>query len=173
MKGVKRVKSWLPTADTGPKGGIAVSLKVMARVISEAENPLIVMGGECNVLDGKLMDCASRLSKKKNIPIVATADSKKWFNEKGIEAEQIGLVEVVNMLLDPEWSLNDSPFDLVIFGGIEYAMNNQMFNSLKNFSGTKSASISRYYQPNASVSFPNLTDEIWEEYLDKLCELVR
>jgi len=173
MKGVKRVKTWLPTAATGPEGGVAVSTEVMARVINEAENPLIVVGGECNALNGKLLGYVSKLAKKKGCPIVATADAIKCFKERGIDAEQIGLVEVVNMLLDPDWSLNKRPFDLVIFGGVEYALNNQMFNTLKHFSEIKSASISRYYQPNASVSFPNLTDEIWEEHLDKLCELVR
>ena len=59
-----------------------------------------------------------------------------------------------------------------MYVGIEYSLTNMMLNSLKNFSEIKTASLSRYYQPNASVSLANLSDEIWAESLEKISEKV-
>ncbi|MFQ6136920.1 MAG: CO dehydrogenase/acetyl-CoA synthase complex subunit epsilon [Candidatus Hydrothermarchaeales archaeon] len=172
MSGIKRVMPWQPTAQTGPKWGVAVSPETMAKIISDAENPIIIVGGEINALDGKLLDFVIRLSKIENIPIVATAHSIRSFVERKVDATLMGLVEVTNLLLDPVWGLKGEPHDLAIFVGIQYALNNQVFNTLKNFSEIKTMNLSKYYQPNAGVSFANLTDDIWEDYLEKICEKV-
>lgn len=172
MNGINRVMPWKTAAQTGPKWGIAVSPETMTRIIKDAENPLIIVGGDVDALNGKLLDFVKKLSKIRNIPIVATAHSITKFLDGKVDATLMGLVEVTNLLLDPNWGIKGTPHDLVIFVGIEYALTNQMLNSLKNFSEIKTASLSKYYQPNASVSFANLTDDIWEDYLEKICEKV-
>ncbi|MFQ5974899.1 MAG: CO dehydrogenase/acetyl-CoA synthase complex subunit epsilon [Candidatus Hydrothermarchaeales archaeon] len=171
MNGLQRVKPWKSVAETGPKWGVAVSPETMARIIKEAENPLLIIGGDIDELDGKLLDFVKKLSKTKSIPIVATAHSITRLDDS-VDATIMGFVEVTNVLLDPDWGLKGTPHDLVIYVGIEYSLTNMMLNSLKNFSEVKTASLSRYYQPNASVSLANLTDDIWAESLEKISERV-
>ncbi len=172
MRGLIRVKPWRTVAETGPMWGVAVSSETMARIIKEAENPLLIIGGDIDALDGKLLDFVKNLSKTKNISIVATAHSITRFDESE-DATIMGVIEVTNALTDPEWGLKGTtPHDLVMFVGIEYSLTNMMLNSLKNFTELKTASLSRYYQPNASVSLANLSDEIWVESLEKISEKV-
>ncbi len=172
MNGLTRVKPWKTAAETGPSWGVAVSSETMARIIKDAENPLIVVGRDIGELDGGLLDFVKKLSKARNIPIVATAHSITRFLDDSVDATIMGFVEVTNLLLDPEWGLKGTPHDLVMFVGIEYSFTNMMLNSLKNFSDIKTASLSRYYQPNASVSLANLTEDIWAESLEKISEKV-
>lgn len=172
MNGIQRVKPWRTVAETGPKWGIAVSTETMSRIIKEAENPLLVVGGDIDVLEGKLLEFVKKLSKTRNIPIIATAHSITQFLDDPLDTTILGMVEITNFLLDTEWGLKGTPHDLVMFVGIEYSLTNMMLNSLKNFSEIKTASLSRYYQPNASVSLANLTDDLWAESLEKISEEV-
>jgi len=171
MNGLIRVKPWKNVAETGPMWGVAVSSETMARIIKDAENPLLIIGGDIDAMDGKLLDFVKNLSKTKNIPIIATAHSITQFDESE-DATIMGVIEITNTLTDPKWSLNGTPHDLVMYVGIEYSLTNMMLNSLKNFTEIKTASLSRYYQPNASVSLANLSDELWAEALEKISEKV-
>ena len=139
MNGLIRVKPWKTVAETGPMWGVAVSTETMARIIKEAENPLLIIGGDVDVLDGKLLDFVKNLSKTKGIPIVATAHSITLFDESE-DATIMGVIEVTNLLLDPEWGLKGTPHDHDLYVGIENSLTNMMLNSLKNFSEIKTAS---------------------------------
>ena len=104
MNGLIRVKPWKTVAETGPMWGVAVSSETMARIIKEAENPLLIIGGDIDAMDGKLLDFVKNLSKIKSIPIVATAHSITRFDGSE-DATIMGVIEVTNVLLDPEWGL--------------------------------------------------------------------
>lgn len=159
--------AWQKTTPAGPLQGKAISPDVAARMINRTENPLIVVGAEMadysrNVVD-KILELAD-----KGMPVIATAHAQKYFAGKK-NVTLMGLVEITNLLRDPEWNgMNGKQHDFVIFLGIRYGLLSQMLATLKNFTDITTMNISRYFQPNASFSFPNITEDIWLEYLDEL-----
>ncbi|MFQ5801051.1 MAG: CO dehydrogenase/acetyl-CoA synthase complex subunit epsilon [Candidatus Hydrothermarchaeales archaeon] len=166
---IRRPIPWQPTARTGPKQGVAVNARTVKRIIDEAENPIIVAGPRVRH-DPELFDVVVALSQKKEIPIIATGGSIKAFKEKGVDAEQMSLLHLVNLLLDPDWRINNKRVDVAVFMGTDYAIANNVFSTLKNWGDVKTVSVSPYYQPNAEVSFENLNDEVFKEYLEVLKE---
>lgn len=164
------VTSWRPGQDHGSKRAWPVNPDVASRIIKKAERPVLVVGAALQEVDG-LIDRAVRISKT-GIPIIATGHSIKFFAERGIEATYIGVVEITNMLADPEWKGFDGKGkpDLVIILGVNLDLTNQTFSTLKSFTDIPGLSISRYFMANATYSFPNLDNETWLEYLDELCE---
>jgi len=164
---IRRPVPWRPTARTGPKQGVAVSAKTMKRVIEEAENPIIIAGPRVRH-DKELFDAAVAMSSKKGMPIIATGGSIRVFKENNVDAEQMSLLHAVNLLLDPDWKVNNRRVDLAVFIGTDYAIANNVFSTLKNWGEVKTVSISPYYQPNASLSFGNLNDKVFKESLEVL-----
>ena len=85
----------------------------------------------------------------------------------------MNVLEVMDRVRDPFWKGFDGEgrYDLIIFIGMDYYFASQMFSLLKHFGhGVKSMSLEPYYQPNASYSFTNLTQELWEAEIKKLAE---
>jgi CO dehydrogenase/acetyl-CoA synthase complex epsilon subunit len=164
---IRRPIAWKPTARTGPKQGVAVNARTVERIIEEAENPILVAGPKVRH-DSVLFDAASGISKKYGIPIYATGGSIKSFSEKSVSAEQISLLHLTNLLLDPEWKTKKGNVDVAVFIGTEYAIANNIFSTLKNWGDVKTVSVSPYFQPNAAVSFANLNAEVFKEHLEEL-----
>lgn len=164
---LRRPIPWRPTARTGPKQGVAVNALTVKRIIEEADNPIIVAGPKVRH-DKNLFDLVATLSEKKKIPVFATAGSIKAFIEKGVEAEQISLLHITNLLIDPDWKVKSKNVDVALFVGTEYAIANNVFSTIKNWGDVKTVSISPHYQPNAQVSFANLNDEVFKEYIEVL-----
>lgn len=164
---IRRPIPWMPTARTGPKQGAAVNAKTVKRIIVEAENPLIIAGPRVRH-DKDLFEAVVALSKKRRVPIIATGGSIRAFAEKGVAAEQMSVLHAVNLLLDPDWKPNNKKVDVAVFAGTEYAIANNVFSTLKNWGDVKTVSISSYFQPNATVSFGNLNDEVYKEHLLEL-----
>jgi len=164
---ISRPIGWQPTIRTGPKQGVAVDAKIMKRIISEAGNAFIVAGPEI-INDERLFRLATHLTKKNKIPVIATAHAVSKFNEKNIPAFSMSITQVADALRDENFRISGNKPDLAIFIGVKYGTANDVFSLVKNFSEIKTACISRYYQPNAGVSFPNLTEELFEDYLNVL-----
>ncbi|MFQ5815198.1 MAG: CO dehydrogenase/acetyl-CoA synthase complex subunit epsilon [Candidatus Hydrothermarchaeaceae archaeon] len=168
---VTKSTSWQFSNAPGPKSGMAVKPDVAARIIDKAENPMLVVGAGITELDDALVDAALRLAKA-GITLAPTSHSLKLFKEHGIEAAALSMTELTNMLRDEEWQglRGDGRPDLVLFLGIEYWLLSQMANTLKNFTEIETINLTKYYQPNTTYSFPNLTDALWLEYLDGVYE---
>jgi CO dehydrogenase/acetyl-CoA synthase complex epsilon subunit len=164
---IRRPIAWRPTARTGPKQGVAVNTNTVKRIIEEANNPIIVAGPKVRHDQG-LFDAVVEISKKFGLPIFATGGSIKAFSEKSVSAEQISLLHLTNLLLDPEWMNDKGNVDVAVFIGTEYAIANNIFSTLKNWGDVKTVSVSPYFQPNAAVSFANLNAEVFNEYLEEL-----
>jgi acetyl-CoA decarbonylase/synthase complex subunit epsilon len=78
-------------------------------------------------------------------------------------------VDIANRLVDSEWKGLDGngQYDLAMFMGITYYMEWVLFSGLKHFGqNLKTISLDRHYQPHASWSFPNLSDEDWAQNLE-------
>ncbi len=162
--------SWRPTMEAGPKKAIPVKPEGVAKIISRAEHPSLAIGALI-VENDRLIEFVERLSKA-GISIVATAHSIKYTTERGIPAYKAGVVEVTNLLTDPSWEGFDSKGkpDVLLVMAINLDLENATFESLKNYSDVKSICIDRYFMINATYSFPSLTEKIWIEYLERLCE---
>lgn len=159
---------WVKTHEAGPKKAIPIAPDAASRIIKRAKRPVIVIGSAINDVDGVV----DRVIKLKNtgIGIVATGHSIKFLLEKGTDAFLAGVVEATNLLTDPDWKGPDGKGlpDLVMVMGVHLDLTNQTFSTLKNFTDIESMCLDRYFMVNATYSFPNLTEDIWLEYLDEL-----
>ena len=162
--------SWIKTQEAGPQKAIPVLPDTASRIIKKAKKPVIVIGSAINDVDG-VLDRVIKL-KKKGIGLVATGHSIKFLLEKGSDAPHAGVVEVTSLLTDPEWKGIDGKGapDFVMVLGVNLDLTNQTFSTLKNFTDIESMCIDRYFMINATYSFPNVTEDIWLEYLDELIE---
>jgi anaerobic carbon-monoxide dehydrogenase, CODH/ACS complex subunit epsilon len=146
-----------------------------AHLIKRATRPLLVIGPRAltMLLDGKpVIEYAVEIAKTLNIPVCATAHTRKKLVELGIEpASSYDLVEIINHLKDPNWAgtRKEGNHDLVIFIGVRTDLAEQGLSTLKHFARhLRTMTLCKYYYPNASYSLPNMKDAKWKEFLDAL-----
>ncbi len=146
-----------------------------AMYIKKARRPLLVIGPNTldQTLGGKLvLEWGLEIAKTLNIPVVATAHTKKKILELGVQpASSYDIIEIINHLKDPAWQgvKKEGNHDLVIFLGIRTDLANAGLSTLKHFAPhLKTLTLCKYVFPHASYSMPNLKDAQWQEFLEKL-----
>lgn len=161
--------SWRPTMEAGPKKAIPVKPDGAAKIVKRAARPALAIGARITENE-KLIGYVERLHRR-GIAIVATAHSIKYTSQRKIPASKAGVVEITNLLTDEEWEGFDGRGkpDLLMVMAINLDLENQTFESLKNYSDVEGLCIDRYFMINADYSFPSLSEELWLEYLEKLC----
>ncbi len=165
----ERVIPWQPTVIAGPKQALLVTPETAEMIIQKAKRPLMLMGPLINYNPAQAF--ATQIAEKWNIPIVSTGNAYKSLKEAGVHSYAYGVVEIVNLLKDPNWKgINrEGQHDLVIFIGVIYYMASQGLSTLKHFAPhLKTLTLCKYFHSNADASFPNLKDEEWLKYLEKL-----
>ncbi|NYB51467.1 MAG: CO dehydrogenase/acetyl-CoA synthase complex subunit epsilon [Methanobacteriaceae archaeon] len=165
----ERVIPYQPTVIAGPKQALLVTPETAELMIKKAKRPLFVLGPL--VKEEPLLTLAKKIAEKWNLPVVTTADAYKSFKDQGLNSTAYGVVEIVNLLKDPEWQgVNDEgPHDLVIFLGCIYYIGSQGLSSLKHYAPhLKTLTICKFFHSNADASFPNMKDEEWMKYLEKM-----
>lgn len=165
----ERVIPWQPTVIAGPKQALLVTSETAELMIKKAKRPLFVLGPL--VKEEPLSTFATRIAEKWNLPVVTTADAYKVFNDKGLNPTSYGVVEIVNLLKDPEWQgvNGEGQHDLVIFMGCIYYIGSQGLSTLKHFAPhIKTLTICKFFHSNADASFPNMKDDEWFKYLEKM-----
>ncbi|BDZ66654.1 CO dehydrogenase/acetyl-CoA synthase complex subunit epsilon [Methanobacterium ferruginis] len=168
----ERVIPWQPTVIAGPKQALLVTPETAELMIKKAKRPLFILGPL--VKEDPLLTYATKIAEKWNLQVVTTADAYKPFNDKGLNPTAYGVVEIVNLLKDPEWQGVDGEgqHDLVIFMGCIYYIASQGLSSLKHYAPhLKTLTICKFFHSNADASFPNLKDEEWFKYLEKMGEV--
>ena len=162
---------------SGTKSGrIIEDADEYAHLIKRAKRPLLVLGPRILTisLDGRLLaDYAVDIANAGDIPICATAHTKKKLLELGVEpASSYDITEIINSLKDPEWRgvKKEGNHDLVIFLGIRTDFATQALSTLKHFADhLKTMTLCKYYYPHANYSLPNFRkDAQWKEFLEKL-----
>ncbi len=164
---------WFLGNDPGHLKAAVADSERMSRIMSRAKRILTVVGPE--VGEGAQLSVvgaipgAGLVASPKTRPLLASLD--------GIKPDAyMNVLEVVDRLRDPDWPGFDGKgrYDLVIFLGMDYYYASQMLSSIKHFGhGTRTISLQRYYQPNASYSMPNLSPALWETEMGKLACLLR
>lgn len=164
-----RATSWRFAMEAGPKMAKPVTADAAARIIRQASCPALAIGARITEHE-LLLDVVERLSRA-GVAVIATAHAIKYTSERGIPAHKVGVVEATNLLTKEDWQGFDGKGkpDLLIVFAINLDLENQTFQTLKNFSDVKTLSIDRYFMVNATYSFPNLTEEAWLEQLEELC----
>lgn len=165
-------KSWNMGDTPGAVTASVAKPKMLAKMISNAKSPVLVVGPE--VLESE--EVIKRVAEiSKTIPVIATAHTSQELEKAGIKPilRDVALHELTNYMQDEDWKVNGhGPFKTVIYIGVIYYLGSRMLDSLKCF-GThlKRYSIDRYYHVNASVSLDNLyTDEKYLKALDEFIE---
>jgi len=165
---------WQKAEIPGPTKALVITKpEVVVAMVKKAKRPILVVGheaAETEIKDKRLLDYATRLSQVGKIPLVATAHTVGEFVKKGFQpAASMPAVDVANRLVDSEWKGLDGngQYDLVMFMGITYYLEWVLFSGLKHFGqNLKTISLDKYYHPNASWSFPNLSNEDWAQSLE-------
>lgn len=164
-----RVIPWQPTVIAGPKQALLATPETAKLMLQKAKRPLFVVGPYAK--NEPLMSYVKDIAKTWNLPIVTTADTFKLFDENGIKSDSYGIVEIANLLKDPEWKGIDDEgqYDLVLFIGCIYYITSQGLSTLKHFAPhLKTLTMCKYFHSNADASFPNMKYGKWESYLEKM-----
>ena len=160
---------------TGTKSGRLIEdAGEYAHLVKRARRPLLVIGPRVltmTVVGKPLIDYAVEIARSLDIPVCATAHTKKKLLELGVEpASSYDITEIINSLKDPEWKgvKKEGNHDLVMFLGIRTDFATQALSTLKHFANhLKTMTLCKYYYPHASYSLPNFRkDEQWKEFLD-------
>ncbi|MFA5364200.1 MAG: CO dehydrogenase/acetyl-CoA synthase complex subunit epsilon [Candidatus Bathyarchaeia archaeon] len=167
---------WQTAEVAGPRKALVISKpEIVAAMIKRAKRPVIVVGHlatEPGADTEKMIDYTIRLSKTTGIPVVATAHTARDLVAKGFQpAAAMSAMDIGNRLKDPTWTGLDGkgPYDVAVFMGLPYYMEYLILSGLKHFSThIKTISLDRYYDPNASWSFPNLKVEEWAQSLETI-----
>lgn len=165
---------WQTAEVAGPRKALVISKpEIAAAMIKRAKRPIIVVGHlatESGADTEKMIDYTIRISKATGIPVVATAHTARDFVAKGFQpATSMSAMDIGNRLKDPTWTGLDGKgqYDVAVFMGLPYYMEYLILSGLKHFSvNLKTISFDRYYDPNASWSFPNLKVEEWIQSLE-------
>jgi len=153
---------------------VAQNLKgeTLERALKKATSPLLIV----SKMDDFEQDIAGKYMKKlaeRGCSFVATPWAVKLFHEHNVSYDAImGLVEVTDRLVKGG-PIGDKPgdFDLVLFFGGNYNHQSQMLSSIKNFAThLTTISLTRYKQPNATYSFPNLRENRWTSEMESVLE---
>jgi acetyl-CoA decarbonylase/synthase complex subunit epsilon len=167
----ERVIPWQPTVIAGPKQALLVTPETAEMMLKKAKRPLMIMGPL--VKDSPVLALAAQIAEKWHIPLVSTGDAFKALNEVDVKSKPYGVVEIVNLLKDPEWEgvNGKGQHDLVLFIGVIYYIGSQGLSTLKHFAPhLKTLTLCKFFHSNADASFPNMKDEEWIKYLEKLAE---
>ena len=165
----ERVIPWQPTVIAGPKQALLVTPETAKMMLKKAKRPLLVLGPLAK--EEPLISHSIDIAEKWDLPIVTTADTFKVYLDRGVETKAYGVVEILNLLKDPEWKgINgEGQHDLVIFIGGIYYMASQGLSTLKHFAPhLKTLTLCKYFHSNADASFPNMQDGEWSIYLEKM-----
>ena len=164
-----RLIPWQPTVIAGPKQGLLATPETAKLMLQKAKRPLLVVGpyGKNEPLMSHVKDIAQTW----DLPIVTTSNAFKSFYENGIHTVPYGIVEITNLLKDPDWKgINgEGQHDLVVFVGCIYYIASQGLSTLKHFAPhLKTLTICKFFHSNADASFPNMNDKEWNSYLEKM-----
>jgi len=163
----------------GPEMGTSVyDPKVMANILKAQKKKVFVIGSESLnwELDGKkVADYFIDIAKNLDCHVISTGHTYGYLKDK-IPTDKLwdmSLINVTGRLVDKEWKGLDGKgqYEMAIFGGHLVYYVSQTMSRIKNFSNwVRTVDLDRYSHPNARFSLPNLSDNDWKTFLEKLIE---
>jgi acetyl-CoA decarbonylase/synthase complex subunit epsilon len=166
---------WQTGNIVGPKNALLLPPEHSARVLKAAKRPLIVVGAHATKPSVGLPDLAEyvlRLARVMKAQVAASPAIQLQFNNSGkTQVFGLGLEDLTNRLKDKQWKGFDGKgaYDYVLLIGGVYYFESQMLATLKHFAPhIKTVSLDRFYQPNASFSFPSMDVDKWRDGLSMM-----
>jgi acetyl-CoA decarbonylase/synthase complex subunit epsilon len=163
----------------GPEMGTTVNdPATMANILKIPKKKVFVIGAESlnwELGGKKVVDYFVEIANKLDCHVIATGHSYKYLSEH-IDSDRLydmTLINITNRLSDKDWMGLDGEgqYKLAIFGGHLVYYSSQALSRLKNFTNwVKTVELDKYAHPNARFSLPNLSDNEWKEFLEKLIE---
>lgn len=146
-----------------------------AQLLKTAKRPLIVVGAHANKASVGLPDLTEHvlhLARLMKAHVAASLTIQSQFTKPGkTQVFALGLEDLTNRLKDKQWEGFDGrgPYDYVLLIGGVYYFESQMLATLKHFAPhLKTVSLDRFYQPNASFSFPSMDENKWKDGLSMM-----
>jgi len=168
---------WQTGNIVGPKNALLLNPEHCARLLKATKRPLIVVGANATKPSVGLPDLNEyvlHLAKAMNAQIVASPTLQSRFQSTdGTQVFSMGLEDLTNRLKDKQWKGFDGRgrYDYVLLIGGVYYFESQMLATLKHFAPhVKTVSLDRFYQPNASFSFPSMDVDRWREGLNMITQ---
>lgn len=181
MSAARQIEPWQTAEIPGPKKALIISNpQIVSALIKRSRKPLLVVGhraAEIKISEGLLVDYIIHLAEAANLPVASAPSIQSEFIKRGFaKVASMPLVDVANRLTDPSWMGLDGggQYDLALFIGFKYYVSWLILSGLKHFSPTlKTVSLDMYYQPHASWSFPNISQDEWEKNLKVIVESLK
>jgi acetyl-CoA decarbonylase/synthase complex subunit epsilon len=178
MSAARQIEPWQTAEIPGPKKALIISNpQIVSALIKRSRKPLLVVGhraAEIKINVGLLVDYIIHLAEAANLPVASAPSIQGEFIKRGFaKVASMPLVDVANRLTDQSWMGLDGggQYDLALFIGFKYYVGWLILSGLKHFSPTlKTVSLDMYYQPHASWSFPNISQDEWEKNLKVIVE---
>ncbi len=171
------VESWQTAEIAGPTKSLAVTKpEIIVGIMKKSKRRIMIVGEKAAHAEHEgyaSIRVAIQIAKVTKIPVTATGSALAAFQDLRFNAHEMSAMEIGSRLIDPNWKGLDGngQYDLALFLGLPYYMEWLVLNALKHFSDhLKTISLDRYYQPNASWSFPNISVEEWKQSLETISE---
>jgi acetyl-CoA decarbonylase/synthase complex subunit epsilon len=166
---------WQTANIVGPKNALLLTPEHCARLLKTAKRPLIVVGAHATKPSVGLPDLAEyvlRLAEVVKAQVAASPTVESQFTKQDkTQVFGLGLEDLTNRLKDKEWKGFDGrgTYDYVLLVGGVYYFESQMLATLKHFAPhIRTVSLDRFYQPNASFSFPSMDVDKWKDGLSMM-----
>lgn len=178
MSAARQTEPWQTAEVAGPRKALVISNpQVVSALIKRSKNPILIVGhraSEIRLGGGLLVDYIIRLAKASGFPVVSAPSIQSEFIKRGfVGVVGMPIVDIANRLTDPNWTgINGrGPHDLALLIGFKYYVGWLILSGLKHFSpNLKTVSLDMYYQPHASWSFPNISQDDWEKNLNAIID---
>jgi acetyl-CoA decarbonylase/synthase complex subunit epsilon len=165
----------------GPEMGTTVyDPIVMANILKSPKRKVFIIGSES--LDKKMdfngkpvAEYYVEIAKKLDCQIVATGHIYKYLKDK-IDKNKLfdmSLINITGRLVDKDWKGLDGngQYEMAIFGGHIVFYVSQTLSRIKNFSNwVRTVDLDKYAHPNARFSLPNISNDEWKVFLEKVIE---
>jgi len=168
---------WQTGNIVGPKNALVLTPEHCPRLLKAAKRPLIVVGAHAtkpSVGLPDLTDYVLRLAGVMKAQVAASPAIQSQFNNSGkTQVFGLGLEDLINRLKDKQWKGFDGKgaYDYVLSIGGVYYFESQMLATLKHFAPhIRTVSLDRFYQPNATFSFPSMDIDKWRDGLSMMIE---
>lgn len=161
--------SWQTAEIGGTRQAVVIQKPETAdAILQKATRPLIIIGHQAIMTeagDHSALDYLIGFVKARNIMVIATGHANRDIAARGVTGATIlPAVEVGQRICDPTWTGPDGkgPVDLVLVAGLPYPMAWTLLSGLRHFAPmVKTISLDPMYQPNATLSFGNISWSAW------------
>lgn len=181
VRGVARPEPWQTAEHGGSRQAHVISgPKVLAALLKKHRRPLMIignLGSQAREEAEEVIRTVVFLAERSKIPVVTSGNAVRSCIMLGVTpSATIPATTCAGRLADPAWHGVDGrgPHDLVLIVGLPYGMEWTILSGLKNGApGLVTLALDRYYHPQATWSFQNISHGEWVGLMREATNLFR